>query len=680
MGQSSYQIHRGSPSPLGASKQPGGVNFALFSEHAAHVNLCLFTPRDPHPFLDISLDAHKHHTGNIWHVCISSLPDEVEYAFRIQGPEPAGAKDLFNPQLLMCDPYAKSLNTSHTWGQQDLISHPLRGRLIHPSSFDWEGDRCLHLPFEELIIYEMHVRGFTIDTSSHAKHPGTYLGVIEKIPHLKKLGINAIELLPVFEFSECENKKKNPLTRERLFNFWGYSTLNYFSPMNRYATSDEWGAATDEFKTMVKALHKEGIEVILDVVFNHTSEGGKNGPITSFKGIDNADYYLLSETGEYLDFTGCGNTFNSNHPQITAFIVDALRYWVKEMHVDGFRFDLASTFTRDEKGGVITGTSPVIEAINKDPLLSKTKLIAEAWDAAGLYQVGSFPGEGKWAEWNGYYRDSVRKFIKGTDGTVGDFVRAICGSENLYGKDKLPYNSINFVVAHDGFSLQDLVSYNDKHNESNGEENRDGNNSNDSWNCGCEGETNNRDILALREKQKRNFHVALMFSLGTPMILMCDEYCHTCNGNNNTWCHDNKLNWFLWDTLSTRADFFRFYCALIQLRRRLPLLQRTTFLTDADVVWHGHTPLRADWSETSRFIAYTLKDLKKENDIYVAFNAHFEAAHVELPPPPLHKKWYRVIDTSLQPPSDFIDHPEKSPPLKFTYDMPSHSTLVAFAL
>jgi isoamylase len=665
-----YQIKKGLPSPLGVSKVGDGFNFALFSEHAQSVELALFTPHAAHPFFEISLDPSTHRTENIWHIEITSLPDQIEYAYRIRE---------FDRHRLLSDPYARSLNTSHHFGQITEAGYSPRGRLICPRPFDWEGVEPPNIPYQDLIIYEMHVRAFTRHHSSKVAHPGTYLGVIEKIPHLKKLGVNAVELLPIYEFNECENERKNPKTHRQLYNFWGYSTVNFFSPMNGYATSSHWGAAIDEFKSMVKALHASGIEVILDVVYNHTAEGGPRGPNYSFRGIDERVYYMVGQDGGYLDFTGCGNTLNSNHPQVTKFIVDSLRYWVEEMHVDGFRFDLASALTRDSQGHPMA-SPPAIFAINNDPVLSRAKLIAEAWDCAGLYQVGSFPGGDRWGEWNGQYRDVVRRFIKGTDNSVGDFANVISGSEHLYGKERLPFHSVNFITAHDGFTLYDLVSYQGKHNLENGEENRDGCNNNENWNCGAEGKTTNRKILALREKQVRNFAFALLTSMGTPMILMGDEYCHSREGNNNAWCQDNERNWFLWDELRKREDFFRFFKELIAFRKKTPLLRRELFLSPEDVQWHGLEPNLPDWGGANRFLAYTLIDKGKGQHVYIAYNANFTSKRFTLPEPPEHKKWVRIVDTSLPSPEDFIAEPEKEVPLKATYTLQDHSAFLAIAL
>ncbi|MBS0604031.1 MAG: glycogen debranching protein GlgX [Verrucomicrobia bacterium] len=672
---------RGSPVPLGASPKDNGVNFALYSQHATGVTLCLFAPHSKHPYAEIPLDPEANKTGLVWHILLTNLPGHhLEYGYKITGPN-EDPRNLFNPEKILSDPYALSLSTSHQWGYKNLNEEESlpRGRVIIDCPFDWEGALPPKIPMEDLVIYEMHVRSFTQHPSSKSRHPGTFLGIVDKIPYLKSLGVNAIELMPIFEFDECENDRCNPRTKQKLQNYWGYSTINFFAPMNRYSSSHEWASTLDDFRTLVREMHKNGIEVYLDVVYNHTAEGNQNGPYFSFRGIDNCIYYMINPEGHYLDYTGTGNTVNSNHPVVAQFILDSLRYWVNEMHVDGFRFDLASCLTRNEHG-VPLPNPPVIQAMTTDPVLANIKLIAEAWDAGGLYQVGTFPGEGRWFEWNGKYRDVVRRFLKGTNDQSGEFAKVLSGSQDLYGLDRTPCHSINFITAHDGFTLRDLVSYNDKHNEENGEESRDGCNSNDSWNCGHEGPTADRKILLLRERQIRNFQVALMVALGTPMVLMGDEYGHTRNGNNNAYCQDNELNWFLWDELAKNQDFARFHRLMIQFRKKNPLVRRNAFLRETDVKWHGLEPLKANWSGENRFIAYTLEDEVKSEPLYIAFNAQFQPSHIHLPDPPKGKKWYRIVDTSLPSPSDYCEKPTANPPLKFTYDLPEYSALILKAL
>jgi len=636
---------KGQPFPFGVSLQNGGINFALVSTSATSITLMLFDRETREKIAEFHLSPEANKTGDVWHICIQGELGNCAYAYQI---EPFFAD---SPQLLL-DPYAKGVNTLPGWGRNNPYN-PF-GEIIPTHTFDWENDAAPRIPLNETIIYEMHVRAFTQHRSSNTQHPGTFLGVIEKIPHLKELGINAVELLPIHEFNELEYLHSHPKSKKTLYNFWGYSTVNFFAPMKRYATENHAESALNEFKMMVKELHKNGIEVILDVVFNHTAEQDAKGPVISYKGIDNAVYYILDKEGAYLNFSGCGNTFNANHPIVQELIINSLRYWVTEMHVDGFRFDLASTLTRDVDGEPLSAP-PVIKAITEDPMLSSIKLIAEPWDASGLYQVGNFAPESKrWSEWNGKYRDTIRRFIKGTPWTHGEFAMRLCGSEDLY-RNRTPNNSINFVTCHDGFTLMDLVSYNDKHNLSNGEENRDGANDNYSWNCGIEGPATNKKILYLRERQRRNFHLALMLSQGVPMLFMGDEYGHTKLGNNNTWCHDSELNWFLWDRLEKDQGFYRFYRLLIHFRKQHPVLSQKTFLTNNDIDWHGLEPLKPDWNSSIPFVAYTLKDHTNGHDLYVAFNAQDHAVTMTLPHPPYAKKWHWVVNTGNTSPEDIFE-------------------------
>lgn len=668
-------LKKGRPIPFGATPKGAGVNFSLFSRHASRVTLFLFFEKATSHFAKIPLNPELHKTGWVWHIHVENLPEEhIEYAYEISGPSKNSKFNRFTPHTLLSDPYSKGLSTHNRWGEKNEI--PPRSRLILDPPFDWQGDSPPNLPLQELLIYEMHVRGFTQHPSSGVKSRGSFLGVLEKIPHLKSLGVNAIELLPLFEFNERELKTVNPLTREPLVNFWGYSTINFFSPMNRFASCEGWLTAIDEFRTLVRELHKHRIEVYLDVVYNHTAEGNETGNTYSFRGIDNQTYYILHPDGSYRNDSGTGNTFNANHPVVTELILDSLRYWVSEMHVDGFRFDLASCLTRDQQG-VPLSSPPLIHLITQDPVLANTKLIAEAWDAGGLYQVGSFPGEGRWLEWNGKYRDITRRFIKGTEGESGNFASAMSGSEALYGKWKTPSISVNFVTAHDGYSLRDLVSYQEKHNEENGEKNLDGANDNQSWNCGAEGETDDLEILKLRERQLRNFHCALMLGIGTPMILMGDEYGHSRKGNNNPYCQDNERNWFLWNHLEREQEFYRFFKLMIHFRKTHSIFHRKDFLSPSDVQWHGREPFQPNWSQENRLVAYTLSDPIDNQSLYIAFNASFESVHLHLPPPLSHHRWYRVVDTSLSSPEDFSEIPNKHPLIKSVYELPGHSTFIA---
>ncbi len=659
---------RGFPLPYGATKTNGGFNFAIFSKHAREVSLCLFHPDEEKAFAEIPLKAEENKTGYVWHIQVYDIPPNCHYGFRVAGPYSPMQGLFFDNRRVLLDPYSKQVASPSTWGtgKRRDVTHIHKGVVQPDVSFDWEGDVHPQLAAHELIIYEMHVRGFTNDPSSKVEHKGGFLGIIEKIPYLKSLGVNCIELMPIHEFNEMENRLTNPETNEPLFNYWGYSTVNFFSPTNRYGTPND-------FKQLVKALHQNGIEVILDVVYNHTSEGNQNGPLNSFKGLENPVYYMLAPDGHYYNFSGCGNTFNCNHPVVREIIRDSLRYWVSEMHVDGFRFDLASILVRSHDG-IPLENPPIIEAITLDPILANIKLIAEAWDAGGLYQVGSFPAMGRWAEWNGRYRDDVRKFIKGTEGSVGYFATRLGGSQDLYGRGRLPSHSINFVTCHDGFSLNDLVSYNDKHNENNGEDNRDGDNNNLSWNCGAEGATDDEKIIELRVRQRKNFHVALMVSQGVPMLLMGDEYGHSKNGNNNTWSHDSRLNWFQWDTLEENPSFFRFYQHMIAFRKAHPILSRSRFLQEKDVIWHGVKPEEADWSVSNRFIACSLPDTIHKYVLYIAFNAFHEEVEIELPK--VDHPWRQHVYTFLPSPQDIVEEKEAAEIKEDKFVMAPYSALI----
>lgn len=659
-----YTTSPGKPYPFGITPHTNGYNFSVVSKSATSVMLCFFDSNSKAPLAEIPLSPEFNKTGNVWHIVVENLPENILYSYRVQ-------PSIDSSQDLLLDPYAKSLATSNVWGNNpQYIPY---GEVMADLSFDWEDDAHPLLAFSDLIIYEMHVRAFTKDPSSQVQHPGSFLGIIEKIPHLLDLGINAVELMPIHEFNELELAKAPP-PRNKLCNFWGYSTVNYFAPMRRYATSQEPGAAIKEFKMMVKELHRHGIEVILDVVYNHTSEGNEQGPVLSFKGFDNALYYMMDQN-HYRNYTGCGNTFNTNQASVQELIIDSLRYWVTEMHVDGFRFDLASIFNRDTKGTPLN-LAPIIRAITEDPILAETKLIAEPWDAAGLYQVGNFACHSPhWSEWNDKFRDGVRRFIKGVQGTNGDFARRLSGSQDLY-YNRTPRCSINFITAHDGFTLADLVSYNTKHNLANGENNQDGSNHNESWNCGFEGPTDDEKVLQLRRRQMRNFHLALMVSKGVPMILMGDEYAHTKQGNNNTWCQDGPLNWFQWNELAANQGFYRFCKGLIHFRLRNSFLRSNRFYTDDDVDWHGVEPMKADWKGNVAMLAFTLKDPNKEMSLYVAFNACHNELKVKLPAPPPNKQWRWVVNTANASPNDFFEEGQRPLMADEYYVMPAYSSLM----
>lgn len=668
--ETQYKVAPGVPGKFGPTIYEEGVNFAVVSSSAKKVSLCFFDPKSQEKVFEVPLDPQQNRTGRVWHIFIYQLPLDLLYSYKVDE----------NEQQLLLDPFATEVVTTNVWGGNESHYRPLGALVPVVDKFDWEGDKPLLIPIEKLVIYEMHVRGFTQHPSSNVKHPGTFLGVIEKIPYLLDLGVNAVELLPIHEFNECEYDKKNPITKNRLYNYWGYSTLNFFSPMQRYASTNEPGAARKEFKMMVKELHKNGIEVILDVVYNHTGEGNEKGPTISFKGLDISSYYMLNHDKHFLNYSGCGNTFNCNHPVTRELIRESLRYWVTEMHVDGFRFDLASILTRGTKGQPLI-YPPLIEAISHDPILADVKLISESWDAAGLYQVGAFPAHfhPRWSEWNGRYRDVVRRFIKGSGASKGEFSTNISGSQDMYHMSS-PCSSINFITAHDGFTLHDLVTYMRKHNEENGENNRDGFDANDSWNCGAEGVTNNKTINALRIRQMKNFLLALMVSRGVPMLVMGDEYAHTKKGNNNTWCQDSDLNWFRWDLLEKNASFWRFSKGIIQFHNKHPVLHQNKFLGEADIQWHGLELLKPEWEKNNHFIAFTLKDSASGWDLYVAFNAGPQKVTVHLPQSNEKQRWRWVVDTSQPSPNDFFEPSEPAHYVEKTkHEMLPYSSLMIAA-
>ncbi|KAH7288477.1 hypothetical protein KP509_31G027800 [Ceratopteris richardii] len=674
----------GSPLPFGATMVGDGVNFSIHSSSATSVTLCLFTSSDLQQgqvTREIPLDPRLNRTGDVWHICLPNISEELLYGYRMDGPFFPESGQRFNPACILVDPYAKAVISREVYGVPASNGNcwPQMGGMVpfNAEPFDWEGDISPRLSQKDLIVYEMHVRGFTRHESSNVNYPGTYHGLVEKLDHLKELGINAIELMPCNEYNELESYAYNAVMGGYKMNFWGYSTLNFFSPMIRYSKSGNSRCGLDainEFKTLVREAHKRGIEVLMDVVFNHTGEGNEMGPTLSFRGVDNAVFYMLAPKGEFYNYSGCGNTFNCNHPIVRRFIVECLRYWVIEMHIDGFRFDLATILTRSSslwdkanvfghteglEGDLLTTGSPLaepplIDMISNDPVLCDVKLIAEPWDCGGLSQVGKFPHWGLWSEWNGKFRDTVRQFIKGTDGVVGDFANCLCGSPQIYQDGgRKPWHSVNFTTAHDGFSLADLVSYNKKHNTANGEGNRDGEDHNNSWNCGEEGELVSLHVHDLRQRQMRNLLLALFVSQGIPMMTMGDEYAHTKGGNNNTYCHDNYINYFRWDKKETDINgFYRFSRLLLNFRRECDSLGMEDFLTSDRLSWHGECPNMPDWSETSRFVAFTLID-SRYKELYVAFNASHLAKIVSLPLRQGHK-WQPLIDTSKCSPYDFL--------------------------
>ena len=639
-----------------------GINFAIFSKNASAVSLVLFAPGAKEPMLEHPLDPRYNKTGEIWHAFVRGLEPSTEYCYRMDlSPNPNPKLHRFDPTNMVLDPYAKAISGGSQWGVQRGTGRRQRRSMIIENGFDWGMDQPLNIPLADSVIYEMHVRGFTKHPSSGVSAPGTFSGIIEKIPYLQKLGVTAVELLPVNEFEEADSDRFNPLTGERLLNYWGYQPIGFFAPNAAYAATDK--NQVMEFQRLVKKLHEAGIEVILDVVFNHTAEGDERGPMWSFRGIDNAVYYIVDpETGRYHNYSGCGNTFNCNHPVVRGFIQDALRYWVMEMHVDGFRFDLAAILGRGQDGSVLADP-PLLERLANDPVLANTKLIAEAWDAAGLYQVGTFPAWGRWAEWNGKFRDDVRRFVKGDAGMVSALATRLIGSPDLYQtSDRQPYHSINFVTCHDGFTLADQVAFNEKHNLRNGEDNRDGNDHNLSWNCGVEGYPGTPEIARLRLRQQKNFATILLISDGVPMILAGDEIGRTQQGNNNAYCQDNEISWIDWSLTERNAELLRFFRLMIAFRTRHPLLRRPSFTDEAGgskprIAWHGQKLNEPDWSYESRSLAMHISgevDGRGSEHIYVIVNSHWEGHRFELPDLP-GWVWLRLADTSFESPHDIAE-------------------------
>jgi glycogen operon protein len=670
-----YATRPGRRHPPGASVEDDGVNFSVFSRHATGAELLLYAGADsPEPFQTIRLDPEVNHTFFSWHVLVVDLPPGTHYSWRMEGPhDPQGHGWRFDRGVELVDPCARAVNTCgwDRWRRQREGAEPhdsLRGVVI-AEEYDWEGDAPLRIPPEEMIIYELHVGGFSRHHSSGVRHPGTFAGIVEKIPYLKSLGITHVELMPVMAFDEQDVPEQ--VWEDGLTNFWGYSTHSFFSPHPGYCVSPLEGTHRSEFRDMVKALHRAGIGVILDVVFNHTSEGGAEGPVLNLKGFGNETYYILDQIdkGIYLDFTGCGNTVNANHPLVARFILDCLEYWVRSMHVDGFRFDLASALARNEEGRPMHNP-PLLWGIELSDVLAHTEIIAEAWDAAGLYQVGSFPGY-RWMEWNGRYRDVVRRFVRGDPGLIGEMANRIAGSSDLYqANQRLPINSINFVTCHDGFTLWDLVSYDRKHNEANAERNRDGTDDNLSWNCGAEGETEDPEIHVLRLRQVRNLQTILFLSQGVPMILAGDEVLRTQGGNNNAWCQDNPVGWLDWGLTERNANMLRFVSELIALRKRHPSLRRRRFLSGRtrrgarlpDITWYAPNGGQPAWdAEEARSLAFTLASVAAgEADLHVMLNMGERPQTFLIPRNP-GRTWHVAIDTAARAPGDIITPQEQKP-------------------
>jgi glycogen operon protein len=660
----SLQTARGRALPLGASATFNGVNFTLLCRHGTAVFLMLYPMDDPEPMAQIALHPKRNRTGDHWHIQVTGLPASFCYGWRVDGP--TGPGHCYDPSIVLIDPTATIISDGAAWGRAAETSPHLTSRrsVFLRRPFQWKEDVPPLVPLEDSILYELHVRGFTCHPSSGVAAPGTFAGLAEKIPYLQELGVTSVELLPVHEFDETECPFTNPLSGEKLRNFWGYNTIAFAAPKAAYASTGRDHGQLSEFREMVRAFHAAGIEVILDVVFNHTGEGNYQGRTYSFRGLDNQLYYMLNPDGNYLNFSGCGNTVNCNHPIVRQLLMESLRFWVSEMHVDGLRFDLASVFGRDQSGRVLM-EPPVVELIAEDGVLADTKLIAEPWDAAGLYQVGRFPFGRRWSEWNGQFRDQVRRFWRGEPGMTGQLATRLCGSSDLYqASGRLPRHSINFITCHDGFTLYDLVSYNAKHNEANGENNRDGANDNFGWNCGAEGPTNNPEVLALRRRQARNLLATLMLSQGVPMMLAGDELLRSQQGNNNAWCQDNEIGWVDWGLEDKNADFFRFARMVIALRKRHPALRRRGFFDRGDVIWHGVEVNHPDFSGQARALALCLDGRRTgreaDRDFYLAFNAASDALEFAIPPSPQDKRWRRAVDTALASPQDIVEENERA--------------------
>ena len=675
---------RGRSAPLGADVSPRGVNFSVYSRSASGIELVFFDREDqPLPARVLPLDPAANRTGPYWHAFVPGVKPGQLYGYRVRGPfDPANGL-RFDGDKVLLDPYGRGVVVPKNYSRDaasrkgDNAATSMKSVVIDSHAYDWEGDSPLCRPASRTIIYEMHVRGFTRHPNSGLaeKTRGTYAGLVEKIPYLQQLGITAVELLPVFQF-DSQNAPPGKV------NYWGYAPISFFAPHQAYSSRQDPLGPVNEFRDMVKALHRAGIEVILDVVFNHTAEGDQNGPTLCFRGLENSTYYILEkDRARYADYSGTGNTLNANHPVVRRMILDSLRYWVEEMHVDGFRFDLAAILERDESGNLLPDP-PVLWDIDSAPMLAGTKLIAEAWDAAGLYQVGSFLGN-NWREWNGRFRDDVRSFFRGDDNSVAPFGDRLLGSPQIYGrKEREAEASVNFVTCHDGFTLNDLVSYNGKHNEANGEDNRDGANDNRSYNWGVEGPTTDANVEKLRNRQVKNLLTVTMLALGLPMLSMGDEVRRTQQGNNNAYCQDNEISWFDWALVAKHADVHRYVRLLSahHLMRGLDLefstLTLHELLRGSNGVWHGVKLKQPDWSVDSHSVAYSAARRDGSLLFYAIFNGYWESLEFELPPATPRAPWLRLIDTSLDSPQDIVERQSASPVTTRTYQAGPRSVVI----
>jgi isoamylase len=670
--------------PIGATVEPGGVNFCVYSRNATAIDLLLFDAADAAtPSQVIRLDPDQNHTYHYWHVFVEGVGAGQLYGYRADGPAEPDRGLRFEPAKVLIDPYAFALANTEQYRRDkarlpgDNAACALKSVAVDPTAYDWEGDTPLRRPFVDAVIYEMHVGGFTRHPSSGVDPTkrGTYAGLIEKIPYLRDLGILTVELMPVQHFDAQE--------APTLTNYWGYQPIGWFAPQRAYSSRQDPIGPVDEFRDMVKALHRAGIEVILDVVFNHTAEDDQSGPTLSLRGLDNPTYYLLDpeNPARYVDDTGCGNTINGNETIVRRMILDCLRHWVQHLHVDGFRFDLASILSRGEDGQPLKDP-PLLWDIETDPVLANTKIIAEAWDAAGLYQVSTFVGD-RWMVWNGQYRDNVRRFVKSDAGMVSQLAGSLMGSASLYRQpDRDPNRSVNFITAHDGFTLNDLVSYNEKHNAANGEENRDGSHDNFSWNCGAEGPTDDRAIEALREQQIKNFMTILLMSQGRPMLLMGDEVRRTQHGNNNAYAQDNEISWFDWDAAAQHADLLRFVRGLIHFHQQSPIFRDGRFWSEpggTDVVWHGVQLQQPDFGGQSHSLAFELIHPASQSHLHVLLNAYWEPLVFDLPELPAGEQWQRLVDTALASPADLSDPPAALPIDQRQYQAQARSSVILVA-
>lgn len=680
-----FKIRPGFFRMYGACVASNGVSFTINSHGATRCTLLLFKPQAPKPYARIPFpDSYR--IGDTYSMLVYDIkPDEFEYAFSFDGPYEPAKGLLFNEENVLLDPYSRAVTGQRKWGEKPEGGKDFeyRARVVK-SSFDWGNIKQLEQPFEDLVIYETHVRGYTKDKSSGVSAPGTFAGLKDKIPYLKDLGINAVELMPIFEFDEIESARV--VDGVQLYNYWGYNTVSFFAPNTSYAFNEEHNHEGDELKSLIKALKENGIEVILDVVFNHTAEGNEMGPCFSFKGIDNNVYYMLTPDAHYYNFSGCGNVMNCNHPVVRSFIIDCLRHWAIEYRVDGFRFDLASILGRDQNGAPMANP-PILESLAFDPVLGKMKLIAEAWDAGGLYQVGSFPSWNRWAEWNGRYRDDMRSFLKGDDGMAGNAITRITGSRDLYSPESRGHKaSVNFMTCHDGFTLYDLYSYNEKHNEKNGWNNTDGDNNGHSWNCGAEGETDDPNVNGLRRRLIKNAFAALLCSRGPAMFFAGDEFCNTQFGNNNAYCQDNIISWLDWSRLEEFKEIHDFVRHMIQFRKEHPILRKMTKPSSCqfpEISVHNGTPFNASTDYKTKLIGIMYAGRNEEDTeddiVFYCMNAYWEPLVMQLPVLPNGKHWHVDTNTNAEY-FDGEDFTEKTELLGVnTIRVPARTTIILVA-